>query len=207
MCGGRGRPLYVDEVLRTEYSRCLQCDLRFLRQSDRLSLAEEKAHYALHNNDVMDSRYQAFVTPLFDAIRQRLPTGSSGLDYGSGPGPVLAKMLRDDGYEVELYDPIFCANARALERCYDFAFMSEVAEHLYDPLLEFSKLHALLKPGGVLAVMTSFAPEDAAFGLWHYRRDPTHVVFYSEKSFGWLKDHVGFSSVETDARRIAVLTK
>jgi hypothetical protein len=31
--------------------------------------------------------------------------------------------------------------------------------------------------------MTSFVPEDAAFARWHYRRDPTHVVFYRARTF------------------------
>jgi SAM-dependent methyltransferase len=207
LCAGAGAPICFDESSGKEYSHCRRCDLRFLRPSDRLSLAEERVHYSHHNNDVMDTRYQAFVSPLIDAIKARVRPGSSGLDFGSGPGPVLSKMMRSDGYEVELYDPIFCADERALERTYDFVAMSEVAEHLFDPLFEFKKLHALLKPGGILAVMTLFAPEDAAFAQWYYRRDPTHVVFYSERSFAWIKDNVGFSSVETDSRRVAVLTK
>jgi len=30
--------------------------------------------------------------------------------------------------------------------------------------------------------MTAFAPEDAAFARWSYRRDPTHVVFYRRET-------------------------
>ena len=31
--------------------------------------------------------------------------------------------------------------------------------------------------------MTSFQTDDAAFANWHYRRDPTQVVFYREETF------------------------
>ena len=38
----------------------------------------------------------------------------------------------------------------------------------------------LVRPGGWLAVMTCFQTDDARFAGWHYRKDPTHVVFYRE---------------------------
>ena len=31
--------------------------------------------------------------------------------------------------------------------------------------------------------MTCFLTADDAFENWHYRRDPTHVVFYKESTF------------------------
>jgi hypothetical protein len=37
--------------------------------------------------------------------------------------------------------------------------------------------------GGWLGIMTSFLTTDDAFESWYYRRDPTHVTFYSEKTF------------------------
>jgi len=41
----------------------------------------------------------------------------------------------------------------------------------------------MLHPGGWLALMTCFQTDDARFANWHYRRDPTHVVFYREATF------------------------
>ena len=34
-----------------------------------------------------------------------------------------------------------------------------------------------------LGVMTCFLTTDEAFESWYYRRDPTHVTFYCEKTF------------------------
>jgi len=41
----------------------------------------------------------------------------------------------------------------------------------------------LLKKDGWLGVMTCFLTSYDAFDSWHYRRDPTHVVFYAEETF------------------------
>ena len=74
----------------------------------------------------------------------------------------------------------------ALQRDYDVITLSEVAEHLFEPAVEFERLGRLLKPGGWLGVMTCFQTDDTSFARWHYRRDPTHVVFYRSKD---LRDH------------------
>ena len=70
-----------------------------------------------------------------------------------------------------------------LSEQYDFITCTETAEHFYDPFKEFNTLNDLLKPGGWLGVMTSFLTSDEMFENWYYRRDPTHVTFYCEKTF------------------------
>jgi hypothetical protein len=48
---------------------------------------------------------------------------------------------------------------------------------------------ALVRPGGLLAVLTSFQPAGAGeFAKWHYRRDPTHVVFYAGDTLALLAE-------------------
>ncbi len=46
-------------------------------------------------------------------------------------------------------------------------------------------------PGGTLAVMTMFQTDDARFETWHYRLDPTHVVFYRPETFTRLAHQLG----------------
>ena len=70
-----------------------------------------------------------------------------------------------------------------LERTYDFVVCSEVAEHCHRPAEEFPRLDGLLKPGGRLGIMTGILTDDDRFADWHYRRDPTHVVFYRPETF------------------------
>lgn len=45
---------------------------------------------------------------------------------------------------------------------------------------------AMVRPGGWLAIMTCFQTDDARFANWHYRKDPTYVVFYREETFHYL---------------------
>jgi hypothetical protein len=41
--------------------------------------------------------------------------------------------------------------------------------------------------------MTCFQTDDSRFAHWHYRRDPTHVVFYREETLRFLAAERGFS--------------
>ncbi len=70
-----------------------------------------------------------------------------------------------------------------------------MAEHFHHPHAEFTRLRALLRPGGWLAVMTCFQTDDARFAQWHYRKDPTHVVFYREATFHHLARLWGWECV------------
>ena len=84
---------------------------------------------------------------------------------------------------MALYDPFFQPDRAVLSRTYDFVTCTEVVEHFYNPADRFYELDSLLRPGGWLGVMTCFQTDDARFANWHYRRDPTHVIFYREATF------------------------
>ncbi len=115
-----------------------------------------------------------------------------GLDYGCGPGPALARILEEAGHRVCLYDPFFYPDRSVLDRTYDFVTCTETAEHFHDPAGEFARLDRLLKTGGGLGVMTCFRQPGRDFASWHYRRDPTHVVFYREATFRRLAERFGW---------------
>lgn len=189
----KAQPFFKDGL--REYFLCPRCDLRFLDPGCRLSSADEEARYRLHRNDVAESGYRAFVKPLFDAVVASIPRGAAGLDFGCGTGPVLAAMLSDAGYDISLFDPYFHPELSCLARSYDFIVACEVVEHLFDPRAEFAKLKGLLAASGLLAISTSLWSPQTDFANWHYRRDPTHVVFYSERSFCWIRDAFGFATL------------
>ena len=163
-----------------DHWRCAACEARFLDPRQRLTAAEERAHYLHHENDPADPRYRAFLARLAEPLMVKLDAGARGLDYGCGPGPALAAMLREAGHAVALYDPFFHPNPAPLSGTYDFITCTEVAEHFHRPAEEFERFDAMLRPGGWLGVMTCFQTDDARFADWHYRKDPTHVVFYRE---------------------------
>jgi SAM-dependent methyltransferase len=160
------------------YWRCNGCAARGLNPAHYPDGATEKAEYDHHENHVDDPGYRRFLSKLAGPLRSRLAPGAQGLDYGCGPGPALAAMLREAGFQVALYDPIYSPDTAPLSKKYDFVTCTEVIEHFHDPAQEFDRLGALLRPGGWLGLMTCFQTDDARFVDWQYRKDPTHVVFY-----------------------------
>lgn len=187
------------------YHACDRCDLRFLDPAHRLSADQERARYLRHRNDVSDPGYRAFVRPLFDHMVERVPPGAVGLDFGAGPGPVLADMFEAAGYQIRLFDPFFHPVREHLDRRYDFIVACEVVEHLFNPREEFHTLKGLLNDGGILGIMTWLWTPDVRFADWHGRRDTIHVAFYSETTFRWLEEALGFQSVSFEGPRVVLL--
>ena len=189
-----------------DYWRCETCEAVLVGRSKLPTGAEERAHYLTHQNDPQDPGYRRFLSRLADPLRERLKPASRGLDYGSGSGSGLAAMLREDGHQVAAYDPFFAPDRSALAERYDFVVCSEVAEHFHQPAREFALLDRLLKPGGWLGLMTCFRTEDSRFANWHYRRDPTHVVFYREETLRYLAALFGWSC-EIPRKDVALMRK
>ncbi len=186
------------------YYLCGECDLRFIDPQLRLSWDEEAKRYDLHDNRSEDPAYQDFIRPVTDAIQQRLPKTASGLDFGCGSDSAVMRVLSEAGYSVVGYDPKYFPDMNAFGRTYDFITATEVIEHLHSPITEFAKIRELLNPGGVLAVMTHFYSKQIDFEFWYYRRDPTHVCFYSHKTLHWIQRRFHFRAVEILTDRAAV---
>ncbi|MEM7044578.1 MAG: class I SAM-dependent methyltransferase [Pseudomonadota bacterium] len=181
------------ELDRKTYWRCTACEATFLDPGQRLTRADELAHYRHHRNDPADVGYRTFLAKLAEPLLEKLRPGMTGLDYGCGPGPALAGMLEEAGLSMALYDPFFRPARDVLERCYDVITLSEVAEHFFEPAAEFDFLEQRLKPGGWLGVMTCFQTDDGRFAGWHYRRDPTHVTFYRPATLQVIAEQRGWS--------------
>ena len=175
------------------YWRCDACGARGMAPAHYPDPTTERAEYDRHENDVDDPGYRRFLDRLAAPLRARLAPGARGLDYGCGPGPALAAMLREAGHEVALYDPFYAPDPAPLSATYDFITCTEVAEHFHHPAMEFDRLGAMLRPGGLLAVMTCFQTDDSRFDGWHYRKDPTHVVFYRAETFSALSAARGWT--------------
>lgn len=167
------------------YLRCPNCALVFVPPAFHLGRDSEKAEYDHHENAVHDPGYRAFLSRLARPLCDRLPAGASGLDFGCGPAPALAVMLREAGHRVALYDPFYAPGRAALSQRHDFICATEVVEHLRAPGKELAHLWSLLHPGGWLAVMTKLVRDQTAFASWHYIRDPTHICFFSRATWIW----------------------
>ncbi len=184
LCAATGAgPWHRDQ--RREYLRCESCRLVFVPPDYHLDPAAERAEYELHENEPADPGYRRFLGRLADPLAGRLAPGARGLDFGCGPGPALAAMLGEAGFEVALYDPFFFPDRTVLSGSYDFITATEVVEHLRRPGEELEALWELLRPGGYLGVMTKLVLDHDAFARWHYKNDLTHVAFFSRETWGW----------------------
>lgn len=185
LCGARGAHPHHRDAARA-YLRCPVCALVFVPARHHLTAAQEKQRYDFHQNDPQDSGYRHFLARLFEPLAQRLPPGAAGLDFGCGPGPVLAQLFEQAGFPMRLYDPHYAADAGVLERQYDFVTCTEAAEHFARPGEEWRRLAALVRPDGWIGVMTSQYDVTESFANWYYKNDPTHVCFYARETFEWL---------------------
>lgn len=203
ICGNPCIPLAYDKI-ESRYHRCTSCEFIFKDTASLISDEESKALYDLHINTLDDLAYVSYFEKFIEkCIAGLIEAPVEALDFGSGPEPVLAQILRRDyGYVVDIYD-MFYATQRVYEgKQYDLITATEVVEHLEEPLKYFRLFHSLLKTGGILAVMTQFHPNDVAkFENWHYRRDETHVSFYTPKTMAWIARNVGFEIVVVDAHK------
>ncbi|OGW79906.1 MAG: hypothetical protein A2Z83_09700 [Omnitrophica bacterium GWA2_52_8] len=182
---------FVDRAI--EYRTCPDCRLTYLPKKFHLSPEEQKKRYFLHQNHPGDRGYQDFLRRVMTPLLCKLLPGDRGLDFGSGPGPVLAQMIRDEGFEMAVYDPCFAADRAVLQPDYDFITCSETVEHFDDPIREFDLLNKLLRAGGWLAIMTQILETALNFETWYYRKDPTHIAFYRPETFDWIAKKYGWA--------------
>jgi len=158
-----------------EFHHCAECDLVFVPDRFLLNPAKERARYLLHENEADDENYRAFLSRLAGEVAPLLEPGAEGLDYGCGEPPVLVMVLRERGFSAEGWDLYFAPDREPLDRTYDFVTCSETAEHFRRPLIEFERFDRLLRPGGVLGVMTKMLDDWTEFEDWHYHYDATHI--------------------------------
>ena len=192
LCQQNESQLYHSDKHR-EYWRCQICDLIFVPSQFFLSAEAEKARYQQHNNDPADKKYCAFLGRIISPMLPYLSAGSKGLDFGCGPFPgeksALAILFEQAGFPMAIYDPFFVPDAKALDQQYDFIVTTEAIEHFYRPFEEVSLLFNLLRPNGILGIMTRRHDSTDDFARWVYKDDPSHVCFFSKASFQWLAQH------------------
>src|SRR6056297_3679176 len=77
------------------YSRCPTCGQIQVHSNDLPPEVDERDRYDEHNNDLSDPRYRGYLNTFLDtAVSPFLPRGASVLDFGSGPTPALAQLLK-----------------------------------------------------------------------------------------------------------------
>ena len=178
-----------------DWFQCSQCTLRFVPPAQHPPPKIEKARYDTHRNDPADSGYVSFLKRLYQPLSERLEPGARGLDYGSGPAPVLSRIFTDAGYPCKNYDYFYAPKSELLFGQYDFLTCSETIEHFFRPREEFERFLTLVRPGGWIGIMTQLYDEaDRPFDQWYYANDVTHVCIFSLATFQWLEKRYGLAA-------------
>ncbi|MEG3765825.1 class I SAM-dependent methyltransferase [Alteromonas sp. 14N.309.X.WAT.G.H12] len=199
------QPYHQDKF--RQFFLCQQCKLVFVDPQSLPSKAREKQEYDLHQNHMTDKGYCRFLQRAMDPVVSLVSPPAHGLDFGCGPAPVLATLLKQEGYRMSVFDPIYANNLEVLSsHHYDFITCTEAIEHFHTPAKELHCLTTLIKPGGIIVFMTKRVRSLEAFSTWHYKNDQTHVSFFSDETFFYLGKKYGFE-VTLSGKDIVLLKK
>ena len=191
------------------YTQCLNCQCITLEPSFWVSEKDEKKQYDQHENSLENEGYVKMFEDFLDYFwKELLPQSPHVLDFGSGPTPVLATLLQKRGAKVTCYDKFYQPDTVLEKHSYDLITSTEVFEHLENPLETLQFLTQHLKAKGYIAVMTLFHDNSMEnFWKWWYRRDPTHIIFYTPLTLQYLAKQCGLEMIKTDNKRIALFQK
>lgn len=201
VCGSASLKLIGSE---NKYYHCDQCEAIFCEPDEIVEPDEEKERYEGHDNNHQNEGYvKMFKDFIAEVIEPHinLEEIDDVLEFGCGPGPVLADLLENRNLNVDLYDPYFFPEKVFKDQKYDLITSTEVFEHFSDPVKELKLLTSHLKEGSYLAVMTSFHPGPDDFEDWWYKWDPTHIVFYNQKTFNKIASAFDLEIIYTDQEK------
>jgi SAM-dependent methyltransferase len=188
--------------------RCDRCGFAFVENpwTDYASIYDE-AYYSGKGSDPLVDYAFEFDHPgasirhyewggIAKLVGSHQPVPAKVLDFGCGNGG-LVRFLLQRGYDTYGFDTgVWAEKARASglpvlsdrelgqhEGSFDVITMIEVIEHLVDPMSELRRLRRLLKPGGLLLILTGNAeraPRD--FLSWAYVRPEIHVSYFTPQA-------------------------
>ncbi|SIQ43990.1 class I SAM-dependent methyltransferase [Halanaerobium kushneri] len=190
--------------LQDKYYHCHNCEAIFIDSAEIVDQAEEKERYEGHDNNHQNEGYVQMFQDFLDEVIEPyidLDKINDALEFGCGPGPVLADLIQSRGPEVDRYDPYFFPEKVFSDKRYDLITSTEVFEHFSDPVKEMELLTSHLRENAYLAVMTSFHPGPEEFEDWWYKWDPTHIVFYNQKTFKKIASDFDLEIVYTDQEK------
>lgn len=188
-----------------DYRLCNACRLIFAELQNQPSEKSEKERYLTHNNGIQHQGYVKFLKQAIEPALPFLSKGMHGLDFGCGPTPTLSIIIERMGFLCDDYDPLFFPDIP--KKKYDFIFATESFEHFFLPAQEIMRITSLLKPGGLLIVMTETWKSTKAFAHWHYANDFTHVCFFHNTSFDYIAETFGFTIQTSNHKRVWLLKK
>ena len=203
ICGAKTRKFY-DKQFDDDYFYCEVCEFIAKDEAKIVTVETEKEKYDEHNNTYENEGYVNMFRGFLDtSVMPFVTLGKEGLDFGSGPGPVLSQLLtKEYGYDMTIYDLFYAPDTSYKNRQYDLLTCTEVVEHLKNPLDYFKHFKSLVRSGGVIGIMTLWHPKnDEVFCDWHYRRDVTHISFFTPKTMAKIAELLDLEFLYHDEKR------
>lgn len=192
------------------YHHCKNCEFIFKDSEDFISDLEAFDIYETHQNSIDDEKYVLYFKNFIDeAVWPFIGECKRALDFGSGPQPVLAYVMKKDyGIKMDLYDLFYAPDEAYKNKKYDLITSTEVIEHLSNPFECLQHFYDLLNEGGILSLMTQFhSNEISSFINWHYMRDRSHISFFRLKTFEILAKQIGFKIVYSNQKQYVTFKK
>jgi hypothetical protein len=207
ICGAKTQRV-DDPQLTLSYDVCDSCGFIYKQPIYHVALEQEKARYLEHHNDENNIAYRTYLDQFIKSHIHPLKDIKTILDFGSGPTPLLAQLLSVEGYEVTDFDPFFHNDLDYLKKTYDLIILTEVLEHIFDPLSTLERLILQLNTNGKLLIMTQFRDMSIDdFLEWWYRRDITHVSFFNTDTFHYIKNYLKLEIIENNHKDVILFTK
>lgn len=185
---------------------CAACGLYF--KSHTLSAEELDEYYRRLDAGIFDLEGDFPTEFALRRALERLPEGSRILDFGCSTGRLLGELAKRHAcFGVEVNEraagiararDIFIVAQEQLrpggEADFDAIILSDVFEHLLQPLELLVTLVNVLKHNGMLAIVTGNADaintRDRMAEFWYFQL-PGHLHMMSERHAGWLADRLG----------------
>lgn len=207
ICGNETKNIYDNEI-EANYYICDVCEFIYQEESSHISIDEELEEYNYHENTLDNEGYVRMLNNFLSIGVDPFICKGRALDYGSGPGPVLAYLLKERGFDSKTYDLFYDHDKDYDKYKYDLITCTEVVEHFKDPMFEFTKFSSLLNQNGYVVIMTNMHKKNIDdFLKWWYRKIPSHIGFYSLKTFDYIAKYMQCEVVYTDSNKIIVMKR
>jgi len=199
---------FLDDSLGVKFWHCKNCDLIFKDKKLFQDFESQKQRYDLHQNNPEDSGYRAYFQKFLDFVLPYINTPNlKALDYGCGESILLADMMLGSNIHTIAYDPIYHPLDLDKTAKFDIITSVEVFEHLTDVLQSFKEISSMLNQNGILAIRTEFHHGIDGMSKWYYPKDPTHILFFTTKTFLVLCDIYGFEYLGDNGKNMVLLRK
>lgn len=198
-------------------ARCKNCNILFSLLDNKA--IDVKQLYSESKDDLyLSQAAQRNITykKILSHIKSFLSDNSRLLDIGCSYGLFL-KLARGEGlqvYGVELSKDacrycrdtlglnVYCGDVKDIdfpENYFDVITAIEIIEHMQSPNDFIFKIHKILKPGGVLYLVTpnieSFSAKLIGYRWWSYRR--MHLYYFSKSTLYQFLERNGFLALSS----------